>query len=51
MSLELWAIIGVGIPLTLLSYHLTGGLRNEMSDMRERMTKLEVANGRFCKGF
>lgn len=39
---EQWTIIGVGVALALMLLQLTGGLRADVADLRERMASVET---------
>ena len=47
LSNELVAILGVGVALGLLLYHLAGGLRGEVAELRSEVADLrqDVATG------
>lgn len=51
MNPEFMAIIGVGVSNALLIYFLCGGLREQLTALRERMAKLEGSMDGFTKGF
>ena len=50
MSREIWAIIGVGVALAALLYNLTGGLQGEVSDIRERLARIEATQELLVQG-
>ena len=54
MTLEFWAIVGVGVGVAGLFYRLDvriGRLDERMAGLGERMAKLEGAMDGFTKGF
>lgn len=50
MSTEFWVIIGVGVALGALLWNLTGGLRGELANIRERLARIEATQDLLVQG-